>query len=241
MAISEQQQQKLAEKIEDIIQSTNFGNLLGTLDAYVYEQMVIDAFEQNDMPQDIEPEDVSHELTLTNKKSSEAWAELLSREDIHNSVELEEYLDKEEDLAQLMLEHLEGNFDAEVEIKEELSEIRERKPDMKTLSDALELAYQESEFIEYLKENETNKLNEQIRESAADEGIPHDTSVDEIPYTLYVSLKTDFDTLAEKYLEEAKESGSTSMYAQENVDRILLQNEAYELDVEVDKEQFEEA
>ncbi|NHE44186.1 hypothetical protein G9V14_12425 [Staphylococcus aureus] len=241
MAISEQQQQKLAEKIEDIIQSTNFGNLLGTLDAYVYEQMVIDAFEQNDMPQDIEPEDVSHELTLTNKKSSESWAELLSREDIHNSAELEEYLDKEEDLAQLMLQHLEGNFDAEVEIKEELSEIRERKPDMKTLSDALELAYQENEFIEYLKENDTDSVNEQIRESAADEGIPHDTPVDEIPYTLYVSLKTDFDTLAEKHLEEAKESGSTSMYAQENVDRILLQDEAYELDVEVDKEQFEEA
>lgn len=240
MAISEQQKQILAEKIEEIIQSTDFGLLLKAIDAYLYEQMVLDAFEQNDMPQDIEPEDVSHELILKNKKSSEAWAEQLSREDIHNEADLKECVENESELSQLMLQHIEDNFDAEVEIKEELSEIRERKPDVKTLSDALELAYEENEFIEYLKETEPDKLNEKIRENATDEGIPQDTPIEEIPYTIYVNLKTDFDTLAEKYLEEAKESGSASMYAQENVNRILVQDEAYELDVEVDKEQFEE-
>ena len=31
------------------------------------------------------------------------------------------------------------------------------------------------------------------------------------------------------------------MYAHENINRILVQDEAYELDIEVDKEQFEEA
>lgn len=240
MAISEQQKQILAEKIEEIIQSTDFGLLLKAIDAYLYEQMVLDAFEQNDMPQDIEPEDVSHELILKNKKSSEAWAEQLSREDIHSEADLKECVENESELSQLMLQHIEDNFDAEVEIKEELSEIRERKPDVKTLSDALELAYEENGFIEYLKETEPDKLNEHIKESAIDEGIPQDTPIEEIPYAIYVSLKTDFDTLAEKYLEEAKESGSTSMYAQENVNRILVQDEAYELDVEVDKEQFEE-
>ncbi|MBJ8217074.1 hypothetical protein [Staphylococcus pseudintermedius] len=68
MTVSEGQKQKLTEKIEEIIQSTDFGQLLGTTDAYLYEQMVIDAFEQNDMPQDIEPQDVNHELILKNKK-----------------------------------------------------------------------------------------------------------------------------------------------------------------------------
>lgn len=240
MTVSEGQKQKLSEKIEEVIQSTNFGSVLATTDAYLYEQMVIDAFEQNDMPNDIEPQDVNHELTLTNKTNPESWTKLLIREDIHSDETLKSYLDNEEDLAQLMLNHIENNFDATVEIKEELSEVRDRKPDVKTLSDALELAYDENTFIEYLKEEETDKFNEKVRETAADEGIPYDMTIDEIPYTAYISLKTDFDSLAEKYIEEAKESESTSMYAQENINKLLVQGGFYELDIEVDKDQLAE-
>ncbi|WP_457817841.1 hypothetical protein [Staphylococcus aureus] len=240
MTVSEGQKQKLSEKIEEVIQSTNFGSVLATTDAYLYEQMVIDAFEQNDMPNDIEPQDVNHELTLTNKTNPESWTELLIREDIHSDETLKSYLDNEEDLAQLMLNHIENNFDATVEIKEELSEVRDRKPDVKTLSDALELAYDENTFIEYLKEEETDKFNEKVRETAADEGIPYEMTIDEIPYTAYISLKTDFDSLAEKYIEEAKESESTSMYAQENINKLLVQGGFYELDIEVDKDQLAE-
>ncbi|HDH4174435.1 TPA: hypothetical protein PIX14_002466 [Staphylococcus aureus] len=240
MTVSKGQKQKLSEKIEEVIQSTNFGSVLATTDAYLYEQMVIDAFEQNDMPNDIEPQDVNHELTLTNKTNTESWTELLIREDIHSDETLKSYLDNEEDLAQLMLNHIENNFDATVEIKEELSEVRDRKPDVKTLSDALELAYDENTFIEYLKEEETDKFNEKVRETAADEGIPYDMTIDEIPYTAYISLKTDFDSLAEKYIEEAKESESTSMYAQENINKLLVQGGFYELDIEVDKDQLAE-
>ncbi|HDG9757021.1 TPA: hypothetical protein PBY39_002372 [Staphylococcus aureus] len=241
MPINEQQIQKLSEKIEDILQSTNFGDLLATTDAYLYEEMVIDAFEQKDMPEDIEPKDVNHELILKSNKSSDSWAELLSREEIQSESDLNDYLDKEEDLAQLMLNHIEGNFDAEVEIKEELNEVRERKPDVKTLSDALENAYEENEFIEYLKENETDKFKEKVKEVASDEGIPHNTPVEEIPHTAYISLESDFDSIAERHLEEAIEKESATMYAHENINRILVQEKAYELDVEVDKEQFEEA
>ncbi|QIW09109.1 hypothetical protein [Staphylococcus pseudintermedius] len=241
MTVSEGQKQKLTEKIEEIIQSTDFGQLLGTTDAYLYEQMVIDAFEQNDMPQDIEPQDVNHELILKNKKNSGAWAELLTREEIHNELDLKDYLDKEEELAQLMLNHIEGNFDAAVEIKEELSEIRDRKPDTKTLSDALELAYDETTFIEYLKENETDKFNEKVREIATEEGVSYDTRIDDIPYEAYVNLKIDFDSLADKHLEDAKESESTAMYAQENINNLLAKGDFYELDIEIDKEQLTEA
>ncbi|MCG2076137.1 hypothetical protein K4P40_11205 [Staphylococcus epidermidis] len=241
MSINEQQIQKLSEKIEDILQSTNFGDLLATTDAYLYEEMIIDAFEQKDMPEDIEPKDVNHELILKSNKSSDSWAELLSREEIQSESDLNDYLDKEEDLAQLMLNHIEGNFDAEVEIKEELNEVRERKPDVKTLSDALENAYEENEFIEYLKENETDKFKEKVKEVASDEGIPHNTPVEEIPYTAYISLESDFDSIAERHLEEAIEKENATMYAHENINRILVQDEAYELDIEVDKEQFEEA
>lgn len=240
MAINEQQIQKLSEKIEEILQSTNFGHLLETTDAYLNEEMVRDAFEQKDMPEDIEPKDVNHELILKSNKSADSWAELLSREEIHSESDLNDYLDKEEELAQLMLNHLEGNFDAEVEIKEELSEVRERKPDVKTLSDSLENAYEENEFIEHLKENEKDKFNEKVKEVASDEGIPHDTPVEEIPYTAYINLKSDFDTIAEKHLDEAIEKESATTYAHENINRILVEDEAYELDIEVDKEQFEE-
>ncbi|WP_215392841.1 hypothetical protein [Staphylococcus aureus] len=241
MTLSEGQKQRLSEKIEEVIQSINFGNLLASTDAYLYEQMVIDAFEQVDMPDDIEPKDVNHELALTNKTNPESWAELLSREDIHDDETLRNYLDNEEELAQLMLNHIEGNFDATVEIKEELSEVRDRKPDIKTLSDAFELAYDETNFIAYLKEEDTDNFNEKVREIATDEGIPYDKPIHEIPYAPYVSLKTDFDSLAEKHLEDAKESESTTMYAQENINKLLTQGNFYELDIEVDKDQLAEA
>ncbi|HFD6103765.1 TPA: hypothetical protein ACF5GV_002859, partial [Staphylococcus aureus] len=77
MAINEQQIQKLSEKIEEILQSTNFGQLLETTDAYLYEEMVRDAFEQKDMPEDIDTKDVNHELILKSNKSADSWAELL--------------------------------------------------------------------------------------------------------------------------------------------------------------------
>lgn len=241
MPINEQQKKQLENKVEEVIQSTDFGRLFETVDPYTYEEIVKEAFESVDMPSDIEPKDVDHELKLTNKTNPEAWAELLSREDILDGADLKSVLEDDEELAQIMLYHIENNFDATVEIKEELSEIRERKPDVKTLSDELENHYNEPEFIEYLKENRRDEFEERVRELANDEGVPEDTPVEKIPYTAYVSLTKDFDTLAEKHLEQATEKESASTYAAENINEILVEDEAYELDIEVDAEQLTEA
>lgn len=241
MTINEQQKKQLENKVEEVIQSTDFGRLFETVDPYTYEEIVKEAFESVDMPSDIEPKDVDHELKLTNKTNPEAWAELLSREDILDGADLKSVLEDDEELAQIMLYHIENNFDATVEIKEELSEIRERKPDVKTLSDELENHYNEPEFIEYLKENRRDEFEERVRELANDEGVPEDTPVEKIPYTAYVSLTKDFDTLAEKHLEQATEKESASTYAAENINEILVEDEAYELDIEVDAEQLTEA
>lgn len=242
MPINEKQKVQLAEKVEEVIQSTNFGEVLRVYDAYTYEEMVHDAFESVDMPSDIEPQDVKHELTITNKTNPEAWAELLASKDILDGAELKKVLDNEDELAQYMvLDHFDGNFEATVEIKEELHEIRERKPDVKTLSDELENVYDETEFIEYLKQERKDEFDEKVRELAADEGVPVDTPVEKIPYTAYINLTKDFDTLAERYLEQAIEKESVSTFAVEYINNILVEEKAYELDIEVDAEQLEEA
>lgn len=233
MPINEQQTQQLATKIEELLESRDFGNELASSDAYLYEELVKDAFEQNDMPSDIEPKDVQHKLNLKSKLTAEAWGELLGREVIHNDIELKEHLENEDDIVQEMLNRIDGNFDATLEIEEELSEVRNRVPDIKTLSDDLELSYDEPTFIEHLKENENEILNEKVRELASDEGISNDVSLSKIEYETHVNLTTDFDTLAEKYLEDAKEHGNSSMYASENIFNILEKEKAYELDIEI--------
>ena len=132
MPINEQQTQQLATKIEELLESRDFGNELASNDAYLYEEMVKDAFEQNDMPSDIEPKDVQHKLNLKSILTAEAWGELLGREVIHNDIELKEHLENEDDIVQEMLNRIDGNFEATLEIEEELSEVRNRVPDMKT-------------------------------------------------------------------------------------------------------------
>src|SRR5699024_810694 len=180
-------------------------------------------------------------MTITNKTNTEAWAELLASKDILDGAELKKVLDNQDELAQYMvLDHFDGNFEATVEIKEELHEIRERKPDIKTLSDELENVYDEKEFIEYLKQERKDEFDEKVRELAADEGVPVDTPVEKIPYTAYINLTKDFDTLAERYLEQAIEKESVSTFAVENINNILVEEKAYELDIEVDAEQLEE-
>ena len=53
--------------------------------------------------------------------------------------------------------------------------------------------------------------------------------VSKIEYVTHISLTTDFDTLAEKYLEEAREQRNSSMYASENIFNILEKEKAYEI------------
>ena len=231
MAISEEQTQQLSTKVEELLESRDFGSELASNDAYLYEEMVKDAFEQKDIPSDIEAKDLEPEpkLKLKSKLTAEAWSHLLARESIHNEIELREALENEEELVGEMLNHLDGNFDADIEIEEELSEIRNRKPDVKTLSDDLENTYDEATFVEHLKENENEVLLEKVREYATEEGISQDVPVSKIEYITHISLTTDFDTLAEKYLEEAREQRNSSMYASENIFNILEKEKAYEI------------
>lgn len=241
MPINEQQTQELAKKIEDVIQSTDFGRALGTYDDYLYEEMIKQGFEQKNMPSDINPEDVEgKELKLKNNLSSEAWAELLGRTEIRSEADFRKLIENEEEIVQSMLNNMENRFQATVEITEELSEIRERKPDMKTLSDALENNYDENIFIEYLEQNRSEEIKERVKETASDEGVPQSTPVEKIPYTVYVRLTKDFDTLAESYLDAAIERGNVTTYASENVSSILLKEKAYEILPEIELDQIEE-
>ncbi len=241
MPINEQQTQELAKKIEDVIQSTDFGRALGTYDDYLYEEMIKQGFEQKNMPSDINPEDVEgKELKLKNNLSSEAWAELLGRTEIRSEADFRKLIENEEEIVQSMLNNMENRFQATVEITEELSEIRERKPDMKTLSDALENNYDENIFIEYLEQNRSEEIKERVKETASDEGVPQSTPVEKIPYTVYVRLTKDFDTLAESYLDAAIERGNVTTYASENVSSILLKEKAYEILPEIEFDQIEE-
>lgn len=241
MPINEQQTQELAKKIEDVIQSTDFGRALGTYDDYLYEEMIKQGFEQKNMPSDINPEDVEgKELKLKNNLSSEAWAELLGRTEIRSEADFRKLIENEEEIVQSMLNNMENRFQATVEITEELSEIRKRKPDMKTLSDALENNYDENIFIEYLEQNRSEEIKERVKETASDEGVPQSTPVEKIPYTVYVRLTKDFDTLAESYLDAAIEHGNVTTYASENVSSILLKEKAYEILPEIELDQIEE-
>lgn len=241
MPINEQQTVELSKKIEEVIQSTDFARVLEAYDSYLYEEMLKKGFEQKNMPSDIEPKHVEgKELKLQNKLSSEAWAELLGRTEIQNNTDYKKLLENEEELKQAMLLHMENRFEATVNITEELSEIRERKPDIKTLSDALENSYDEYEFIEVLEQSKKELINERVRETASDEGVPQSTPIDKIPYALYVNLTTDFDTLAERYLDEATENGNTTNYASENVSNILLKENAFEINPEVELDRIEE-
>lgn len=241
MPINEQQTQELAKKIEDVIQSTDFGRALGTYDDYLYEEMIKQGFEQKNMPSDINPEDVEgKELKLKNNLSSEAWAELLGRTEIRSEADFRKLIENEEEIVQSMLNNMENRFQATVEITEELSEIRERKPDMKTLSDALENNYDENIFIEYLEQNRSEEIKERVKETASDEGVPQSTPVEKIPCTVYVRLTKDFDTLAESYLDAAIERGNVTTYASENVSSILLKEKAYEILPEIEFDQIEE-
>lgn len=241
MPINEEQTVELSKKIEEVISSTNFAHELDVYHAYLYEQMLYQGFEQLNMPSDIKPEDVKgKELKLENNLSPDAWAELLGRTEIHNPSDYKKLLESEEELVQVMLLNMDNRFKATVVVTEELSEIRERKPDMKTLSDALENSYDEYAFIETLEQEKKDQINERVRETASDEGVPQSTPIEKIPYALYVNLTIDFDTLAERYLEEAIEYGNTRNYAVENVSKILLKENAYEINPEVELDRIEE-
>lgn len=241
MPINEEQTVELSKKIEEVISSTNFANVLETYDPYLYEQLLLQGFEQLNMPSDIELDDVEgKELKLENNLNSEAWAELLGRTEVTNINDYKKLLESEEVLQQAMLLHMDNRFKATVIITEELREIRGRKPDIKTLSDELENSYDEYAFIEVLEENKKEQIKERVRETASDEGVPQSTPIEKIPYALYVNLTIDFDTLAERYLEEAIEYGNTRNYAVENVSKILLKENAYEINPEVELDRIEE-
>ncbi|WP_113589874.1 hypothetical protein [Staphylococcus aureus] len=236
MPVAEQNKQQLADKVEELIQSRNFGEELRAYDAYVYEEMVRDAMENKDIPDFIEPSDVEHELILTNKKSPEAWAETLTQRELLNEQDVKQALDDEEELVQSMLNEIEGNFDAEVEFKEELDEVLMRKPDVKTLSDELENNYDEYTFVEYLKENENELLQERLNETLQEEGFPSDVDKQNIEYSVDVSIEQSFDTLAERYLEDAREEENARIYAQENINEILEKEKAFSLDITIDSD-----
>ncbi|HCX2884250.1 TPA: hypothetical protein ACJULA_002551 [Staphylococcus aureus] len=236
MPVAEQNKQQLADKVEELIQSRNFGEELRAYDAYVYEEMVRDAMENKDIPDFIEPSDVEHELILTNKQSPEAWAETLTQRELLNEQDVKQALDDEEELVQSMLNEIEGNFDAEVEFKEELDEVLMRKPDVKTLSDELENNYDEYTFVEYLKENENELLQERLNETLQEEGFPSDVDKQNIEYSVDVSIEQSFDTLAERYLEEAREEENARIYAQENINEILEKEKAFSLDITIDSD-----
>ncbi|HAC5788984.1 TPA_asm: hypothetical protein GZX72_14250 [Listeria monocytogenes] len=240
MEFNESQSTKLSEKIEETIQSTDFGIQLGVYDAHLYEQMLREAFEQQDMPDDIEPKDVDCELLLTSTQSPDAWVDILGREEIHNEAELKKVMENKEELVQAMLLHMEGNFKAEVEIREELDEIRERFPDIEKLASKLDDWYDDNLFIEWLEENDPDELHEQVREVASDEGVPEELEIKDIPYEVYVSLTSSFEALAEVYLEEAREYGDVTMYASENVFNIIDNEDAYEIEVSIDTDQAKE-
>lgn len=235
MPINEQQTRELSKKIEDVIRSTNFSRILKDYDLYLYEELIKKGFEQKNIPNDIKPEDVEgKELKLQNKLSSDSWAELLSRKEIHNEPELKRVLADSEMLARYMLDNMDANFIVTVEITESLREIRDRKPDIKTLSNAFSNAYDKHVFIKYLEENEDDIIKERVRERLTDEGVAVSIPIDKIPYKLDVRLTTNFDSIAERYLDYAIEYGKTTVYASKNIYNILKNEKAYKIDIKVD-------
>lgn len=240
MPINEENKEELAEKIEKIIQSTDFSMALKSYDKYLYEEMIKKGFEQKNMPKDIEPDDVEgKELKLTNNLSSDAWAELLSKSEIHSVNTLKRVMDNDAELIRLMLNHMDNNFRAIVEINESLNEIRLRKPNLKSLSNAFSRHYDKHEFERYIEEREASSIKESIREKASEEGISSSTSIDKVPYKLNVNLTKDFDSIAERYLEKAINYGNTNLYVANNLFDILIKEKAYKMEIDVSFEQLE--
>lgn len=240
MPINEAQTIELSKKIEDVIQSTNFALALKNYNVYLYNEVIKQGFEQKNMPSDIKLQDVARkEVKIQNQLSSEAWAELLARTNIHNEVDLQRVLRNREEIIEFMLEHMENRFQIIVEIDEELSEIRERKPDKKTLSNAFANNYEEHTFKKRLEEDKNDVIKERVRETASDEGVSETIPIKEIPYTINVNLTTDFDALAERHLEAAIESENTTKFASENIFKILMKENAYEINVKIDLDRLE--
>lgn len=236
MELTDNQAQQLAEAVENVIQSRNFANELRTYDEYMYEEMVNDALEQNDVPQDINPQDIEHELTLKTSMNSEAWAQQLGNEDIQNADELNKNIDDEDELVQALLYHLD-NFDAQVEIKEEIDEVRNRKPTKESLKEAIEESFDVYEFGEYLRENENEVLNEAIKERAIEEGFPQDVDVKQIDYTIDdITLTQSFEAMAENYLDEAEQSEDVRQFIAENLYNKIENDKQFKLDIRIESD-----
>ena len=236
MELTDNQAQQLAEAVENVIQSRNFANELRTYDEYMYEEMVNDALEQNDVPQDINPQDIEHELTLKTSMNSEAWAQQLGNEDIQNADELNKTIDDEDELVQALLYHLD-NFDAQVEIKEEIDEVRNRKPTKESLKEAIEESFDVYEFGEYLRENENEVLNEAIKERAIEEGFPQDVDVKQIDYTIDdITLTQSFEAMAENYLDEAEQSEDVRQFIAENLYNKIENDKQFKLDIRIESD-----
>ncbi|MBO0377075.1 hypothetical protein [Staphylococcus warneri] len=236
MELTDNQAQQLAEAVENAIQSRNFANELLIYDDYMYYQMVNDALEQNDVPQDINPQDIEHELTLKTSMNSEAWAQQLANEDIQNADELNKNIDDEDVLVQALLYHLD-NFDAQVEIKEEIDEVRNRKPTKESLKEAIEESFDVYEFGEYLRENENEVLNEAIKERAIEEGFPQDVDVKQIDYTIDdITLTQSFEAMAENYLDEAEQSEDVRQFIVENLYNKIENDKQFKLDIRIESD-----
>ncbi|WP_270251666.1 hypothetical protein [Staphylococcus warneri] len=237
MELTETQKTKLAEAVENVLQSRNFGGELATYDDYIHVEMVKDALEQNDVPQDIEPKDINHELTLTSKLNSEAWADVLGQNAIQNRDELNKLVEDEDELVQAMLLQDDDNFDAEVEIKEEISEVRNRKPTKETLKDEMEEVYDSYEFGEFLEENENETLQQAVRDSANDEGFPQDVELKDIDYTIDdITFTQSFDAVAEKYLDDAEESEDVRGFVAENLYSILENEKQFKVKIRIESD-----
>lgn len=238
MAVDTKKQQ-LADKVEEVLQSRDFAKELQANDEYLYEEIIREALEKKDVPDFIEPNDIKKkEVTLTSKQTPEGWAEHLSKTELLNEVEMQQAIDNEDELVTVMLNELEGNFDIDVDIQEELSEILERKPDVKTLSDALEQAYEEWNFVEYLKENDNELLDERWKESLQENGFPPhiDKNSNDVEYTVHVTINKSFDDFAERYLEDAREKENVRLYASENINEIIAKEKAFELEIEFESD-----
>ncbi|HFE4721662.1 hypothetical protein NSA29_11390 [Staphylococcus warneri] len=236
MELTDNQAQQLAEAVENVIQSRNFANELRTYDEYMYEEMVNDALEQNDVPQDINPQDIEHELTLKTSMNSEAWAQQLGNEDIQSADELNKNIDDEDELVQALLNHLD-NFDAQVEIKEEIDEVRNRKPTKESLKEEIEESFDVHEFGEYLRENENEVLNEAIKERAIEEGFPQDVDVKQIDYTIDdITLTQSFEAMAENYLDEAEQSEDVRQFIAENLYNKIENDKQFKLDIRIESD-----
>ncbi|MCH4441723.1 hypothetical protein [Staphylococcus haemolyticus] len=241
MPITETQKQALSESVEDVLQSRNFAQELESSDAYLYEEFVKQALQQNDVPDDIEARHIDHELKMKSKISGDAWAEFLINEVFFEQGNaLKAAIDKEDILVETMLGNMEDNFDVEVELKEEISEVRNRKPTIESLTEIFNDEYDENEFVERLRQNENEILFEKVKEIATENGFPNNVNVNDLEYSVTnVNLTQGFDTLAERYLDDAESLGDARLYAQTNLYNILEDEKAFNPDVEIDMEPSE--